>query len=82
MKKAKIYFKNIYYCSHQKFNVSPDKKGQPKIHKDPVFQKYYIYGSANNVKHCIRRTYTDIIGDENADYETIFQKFVEIKQGI
>lgn len=81
MKKAKIYFKNIYYCSHQKFNVSPDKKGQPKIHKDPVFQKSYIYGSANNVKHCMRCTYTDIIGDENADYETIFQKFVEIKNG-
>lgn len=46
-----------------------------------MFQKDYIYGSANNVKHCIRRTYTDMIGDENADYETVYQKFVEIKKG-
>lgn len=79
MKENKIFLKNFYYCTNQVFNVSTsaEEKSEYKSKKqyDPVFGRYYMVGSPNNLKHCMRNTYNQILGIK--DQEVLMQKILQ-----
>ena len=78
MKDNKIYFKNFYYCTNQVFNVSTSAENseyKSKKQYDPVFGRYYMVGSPNNLKHCMRNTYTQITNTK--DQEVLMQKILQ-----
>lgn len=57
--KNQINIRFVYGISHQVFNVG---ENGTKTHYDPVFGRYYIYGSAGNVKHNIKDEFADTMG--------------------
>lgn len=62
MKKNFINIRFVYGVSHQVFNVgerNETTKSATKLHYDPVFGRYYVYGSAGNVKHNIKEQFAD-----------------------
>lgn len=79
MKDNKIYIKNFYYCTNQVFNVSTsaekNNEYKSKKHYDPVFGRSYMVGSPNNLKHCLRKTYYQILGIK--DQEVLMQKILQ-----
>lgn len=76
MKKNNIYFKGIYAVTDKVFNV--DKNGA-KTHVDPITGVKYIYGSANNVKHCIREEF--VAETDLTHTKTYFQRKVSMDKG-
>lgn len=78
MKKQEILVRNFYGVSNQVFNVGENKDS--KQHFDPIHKRYYIYASANNVKHCIREEYESKLGLKGL--ETFFEKAITVEGGI
>ena len=56
--KNQINIRFVYGVSHQVFNVGEEGT---KVHYDPVFGRYYVYGSSGNVKHNLKEEFADIM---------------------
>lgn len=60
MKKNTINIRNVYNINGQVFNVGEDGT---KTRFDKTFNKKYGYGSADNIKHCLKEAFSEIIGE-------------------